>query len=157
MHRIQHLHPRHSLGFTLIELMVAVSVLGVLLAIALPSFQPLIERWRVRQVGNALENSLYYARSEAMKRGGNITMEKLGNTAGACQNANTTQDWGCGWVICIDANNNGTCNATETKLQEVSLSPESVTIPPAPSTAPINIPRCLPTAPPIDANDAQSQ
>ena len=38
-----------------------------------------------------------------------------------------------------------------------SPSPESVTIPPAPSTAPINIPRCLPTAPPIDANDAQSQ
>ena len=37
------------------------------------------------------------------------------------------------------------------------LNPESVTIPPAPSTAPINIPRCLPTAPPIDANDAQSQ
>ena len=37
------------------------------------------------------------------------------------------------------------------------LKPESVTIPPAPSTAPINIPRCLPTAPPIDANDAQSQ
>ena len=37
------------------------------------------------------------------------------------------------------------------------LFPESVTIPPAPSTAPINIPRCLPTAPPIDANDAQSQ
>ena len=38
-----------------------------------------------------------------------------------------------------------------------NLVPESVTIPPAPSTAPINIPRCLPTAPPIDANDAQSQ
>ena len=37
------------------------------------------------------------------------------------------------------------------------VAPESVTIPPAPSTAPINIPRCLPTAPPIDANDAQSQ
>ena len=55
MHRIQHLHPRHSLGFTLIELMVAVSVLGVLLAIALPSFQPLIERWRVRQVKLPLE------------------------------------------------------------------------------------------------------
>ena len=42
-------------------------------------------------------------------------------------------------------------------LQTVSQLPESVTIPPAPSTAPINIPRCLPTAPPIDANDAQSQ
>ena len=45
------------------------------------------------------------------------------------------------------------------KIEEIKdlLNPESVTIPPAPSTAPINIPRCLPTAPPIDANDAQSQ
>ena len=42
-------------------------------------------------------------------------------------------------------------------LKAQSYIPESVTIPPAPSTAPINIPRCLPTAPPIDANDAQSQ
>src|SRR5690606_8776794 len=74
MHRIQHLHPRHSLGFTLIELMVAVSVLGVLLAIALPSFQPLIERWRVRQVESNLEASLQFARSEAIKRGGHIIM-----------------------------------------------------------------------------------
>ena len=41
--------------------------------------------------------------------------------------------------------------------EQAILEPESVTIPPAPSTAPINIPRCLPTAPPIDANDAQSQ
>lgn len=121
MHRIQHLHPRHSLGFTLIELMVTVSVLGVLLAIALPSFQPLIERWRVRQATAALENSLYYARSEAIKRGGNISMEKYTNTAGGCQNAGTTQEWGCGWVICHDLNNNGTCNANDPKLQEIHL------------------------------------
>ena len=45
----------------------------------------------------------------------------------------------------------------EFKNQFPGTIPESVTIPPAPSTAPINIPRCLPTAPPIDANDAQSQ
>ena len=77
MHRIQHLHPRHSLGFTLIELMVTVSVLGVLMAIALPSFQPLIERWRVRQVESHLESSLQFARSEAIKRGGNVVMQKI--------------------------------------------------------------------------------
>ena len=62
MHRPSHIHPRHILGFTLIELMVAVSVLGVLMAIALPSFQPLMERWRVRQVESHLESSLQFAR-----------------------------------------------------------------------------------------------
>ena len=45
----------------------------------------------------------------------------------------------------------------EGTFSKANHTPESVTIPPAPSTAPINIPRCLPTAPPIDANDAQSQ
>ena len=78
MHRPSHIHPRHILGFTLIELMVAVSVLGVLMAIALPSFQPLMERWRVRQVESHLESSLQFARSEAIKRGGGITIDATG-------------------------------------------------------------------------------
>lgn len=34
-------------GFTLLEVMVTVGILGVLAALAAPSFQPLIEKWRV--------------------------------------------------------------------------------------------------------------
>lgn len=109
-------------GFSLIEAMVVVAVLSVLAAVAAPSFQPLLERWRVRQVGSDLENTLYYARSEAIKRGGGITIEKYPNTAGGCQNASTTQEWGCGWIVCHDLNNNGTCNANEPKLRELHLS-----------------------------------
>ena len=116
MHRIQHLHPRHSLGFTLIELMVTVSVLGVLLAIALPSFQPLIERWRVRQVESHLESSLQFARSEAIKRGGNVVMQKITTNTNGCTPPSAQREWDCGWFICADTNRNNSCNANEPVL-----------------------------------------
>ena len=116
MHRIQHLHPRHSLGFTLIELMVAVSVLGVLLAIALPSFQPLIERWRVRQVESNLEASLQFARSEAIKRGGHIIMQKITTNTNGCIAPSPQREWDCGWFICADTNRNNSCAASEPVL-----------------------------------------
>ena len=110
MHRPSHIHPRHILGFTLIELMVAVSVLGVLLAIALPSFQPLIERWRVRQVTEGLVSSLQFARSEAIKRGGGIIMQKITTNTHGCTAPSTKSEWDCGWIICIDGSVDGKKN-----------------------------------------------
>ena len=54
-------------GFTAIELMVVLAILAVLAALAAPSFNPLIERWRVRQATEALQSTLYFARSEAIR------------------------------------------------------------------------------------------
>lgn len=65
-------------GFTAIELMVVVSIVAILAALATPSFTPLIERWRVRSAAEDLTSTIYYARSEAIKRGGGITVEALG-------------------------------------------------------------------------------
>jgi type IV fimbrial biogenesis protein FimT len=67
--------PRHLSGFTAIELLVAIAIIAVLAAIAAPSFTPLIERWRVRQVTEELQSTLYFARSEAIKRSGGITID----------------------------------------------------------------------------------
>lgn len=70
------LAPRRRLrGFTAIELMVTISILAILAAIAAPSFTPLMERWRVRQAAEALQSSIYYARSEAIKRGGGVMLD----------------------------------------------------------------------------------
>ena len=38
------------------------------------TFTPLIERWRMRQITEELQSTLYLARAEAIKRGGNITI-----------------------------------------------------------------------------------
>ena len=87
-------------GFTAIELMVVVAIVAVLAALAGPSFTPMIERWRVRQTAEALQSSIYLARSEAIKRGGGITIDATGG-------------WDQGWRV------THTQGATTTELQVV--------------------------------------
>lgn len=55
-------------GFTLIELLIVVSIAGILAAIAIPSFNSLMEKQRVNNAGFELFSILSLARSEAIKR-----------------------------------------------------------------------------------------
>ena len=59
-------------GFTAIELMVVVAIVAILTALAAPSFATMVESWRVRLATEHLQSTLYYARSEAIKRGGRV-------------------------------------------------------------------------------------
>ncbi|WP_265944223.1 GspH/FimT family pseudopilin [Dechloromonas sp. A34] len=82
-------------GFTLIELMIAVALLGILLTLAMPSFSDMIRRMRIESAANSLSVALATARSEAVKRGRNISVCKSANSS-ACT---TSGDWSTGWVI----------------------------------------------------------
>ncbi len=85
-------------GFTTLELMVVVAILAILTALAVPSFTLIVERWRARRVVEDLQATIYLARSEAIKRGGNVLIDKLASGNGCTSTVGNTS-WDCGWRV----------------------------------------------------------
>jgi type IV fimbrial biogenesis protein FimT len=55
-------------GFTLVELLIAITVLGILLALGAPSFMVWIQNTQIRTAADAVLNGLQLARTEAIRR-----------------------------------------------------------------------------------------
>lgn len=81
---------KQASGFTLLELMVIIAIVGVLLAMAIPSFSDMIRNNRLTTYSNELVTSLNIARSEALKRNQHVVVRKTGT------------NWGDGWQIFVD-------------------------------------------------------
>lgn len=89
-------------GFTMIELLIALAVAAILLAVGIPSFSGAIKNSQVSADYNGLLQSLYMARSEAVKRTASVSMcpkKEIDSTeCGA-----GLHDWKNGWLVFIDA------------------------------------------------------
>lgn len=86
---------RHSRGFTLLELMAVLAVMGILASIAFPSFTYLSANTRLKSASTDLYLSILRARSEAVKRNGLVSVTAVGG------------DWTKGWQIMIATVPNG--------------------------------------------------
>ena len=65
---------RRSHGFTMIELMVTLVVLGVLVGVGIPSFNTIMVNSRTSGLANDLTSAINLARSEAVKRAEQVTV-----------------------------------------------------------------------------------
>ena len=90
------MRPAPAKGFTLVELLITLVILGFLIALALPSFTNSLRSNRVATTSNEVLASLSLARSEAIKGIG---------TAGVCPSTDGTSctsaatDWSGGWLV----------------------------------------------------------
>jgi len=90
-------------GFSLIELLTVLTVLGIMMAIGVPSFRNFIASQRVKSTSYEISTTLLLARSEAIKRNTTVTIAPL-----------TANTWTSGW--------------TATATQTVSGTPTTITL-----------------------------
>jgi type IV fimbrial biogenesis protein FimT len=108
---------RHG-GFTLIEIMVAIGILGILTAIAVPSFTSTIKRFRAEAIRDELVASIQVARSEAIRTRRVVFMVRRTDCAISTATASV---WSCGWQIVSDTNGDNINNAGDTLVQQSSV------------------------------------
>ncbi|MFO1370610.1 MAG: GspH/FimT family pseudopilin [Marinagarivorans sp.] len=101
-----------SYGFTLIEMMVAISIAAILLAVAIPSFQSLIKRNAIENLQTRLAAALTAARSEAASRNVVTTLCSTDTGTGCVANK-----WSSGWIVFIDLNGDAIKDNNEEILQ----------------------------------------
>ena len=94
----------------MIELLVALSIAAILLAVGVPSFRSTIASNRLTSTTNDLVASLAQARSEAIKRGVRVTVCISSNGADCA----TTGSWEQGWISFVDITRSGTTAAVDT-------------------------------------------
>ena len=101
-------------GFTLIEMLVAVTIAAILTSLAAPSVAQLAASLQLSSASNALMSSLFLARHEAIKRNGRVVMCKT--TDGI--HCAASGGWEQGWIIFHDVNNNSLREDTEQIIQQ---------------------------------------
>lgn len=110
-------------GFTLIELMVVVLLMGILLGIGVPSMQTIVQDGRIAAQQRVLVGAINMARSEAIHRNQTITISHNSATAG---------DWSEGLRIYTDeapGGNTAYDDSKDTLIQEVnSLGGNDITL-----------------------------
>jgi type IV fimbrial biogenesis protein FimT len=90
---------RGAAGFTLIELLFTIALAAILTSLAAPSVTKLFKTNRVQTEASSLVGDLMLARTEAVKRGQNVSV-CVSSDGATCLATNT---WQSGWIVFPDS------------------------------------------------------
>lgn len=86
-------------GFTLLELLAGIAVLGILLGLGVPSFRDLLANNRLTAMSNEMVTAIAVARGEARKRGIPVSICAANTAGNGCV---TGGSWNSGWLVFTD-------------------------------------------------------
>lgn len=89
---------------SLLELMVTIAIAGILLGMAVPSFQRLMQTNRMAAAVNDLQIALATAKSESVKRGVRTTVCRSANAETANPSCGGGAGWEAGWLVFAESN-----------------------------------------------------
>ena len=98
-------------GFTLIELMITITLGAIIMGIGVPSYQDFVVKNRIQTQASEIRSSLAMARVEAIRRG--LRVRVCPGQNGCDGSAN----WHGGWNSFVDRNSDNNIDANETQLE----------------------------------------
>ena len=101
-------------GFSLIELLIAVAIVGLLVLAAGPSYRHWIAAQELANHAHFLAGTLNLARSEAIKTGYRVNLCKSPDRQ---QCAADGSGWELGWILYVDENQDGDISAGEAVIR----------------------------------------
>jgi len=99
-------------GFTVTELVMVMTIIGIVAAIGIPSFKYVTTSNRISSEINGLLGDMQFARSQAIKEGQTVTVCSSSDGA-TCNIGPAGNIWSTGWIVFLDSNGNQQVDAGE--------------------------------------------